>query len=407
VPHAYAPALGGTEFFCQKISEVLASWDYTVGLVTSDLTSVEGYYKFGIERVSLHEETMNGVQVYRIPFGGLAYDRGHYLSKLLPWPSMRSRTLGKLMHLIQRRFIAHLQKKIYDFKPDVVMTTPHLVINVLAVLEAHRTKPFPLVVRPCLHEEDPNWCIQTMAEALRQADAVMAMTDYEAERLIGAYGVEAGRLSVGGNGVDLPSRPVADSRAPQILFLGRKTPQKGLPMLLEAMRHVWKILPEVRLVLAGARMQESIEVDKLIAALPLSYRQQVYSVDNISEKEKTHFLATSTCLVLPSRIESFGVVLLEAWANGTPVITLDLPVFQSIVNRDVDGLLVPPDNTEALGKAILQLLQNSEKARQMGRAGRRKVEASFTWEQVAERYLKTYKKVMTQNVLVDQASGLK
>lgn len=391
ISSTYAPVLGGTELLCQKVSETLVRQGHQVRVVTGNVSAVDGYYNFGVTPLRPTEEVLNGVEIKRLPYGGMLYQLGSLFgfSKLI-WRPIRERLHSHLMILIQKRFLRDIQGEIESFQPDVVMTMPHLVNNVKCVLQAHQNQPFPLVMVPLLHEESPNWPTQKMKMALRQADAVLASTDHEAERLESFYQSPKERLFTAYLGIDLPAVSSPEARSPKVLFLGRKVPSKGLPDLLAAMRLVWKVLPDTELILAGARMPQTQEIDRLIEALPENERLQIRSLDNVSEHEKSKLLNTSACLVLPSRSESFGLVLLEAWAHHLPVVTLNLPVFRSIVSPNVDGLLTEPDDVIGLSEAILFMLQNPETARAMGQAGRVKVEQRFTWDKTAAGYLQAY-----------------
>ena len=92
----------------------------------------------------------------------------------------------------------------------------------------------------------------------------------------------------------------------------------------------------------------------------------------------------------PGLFYRFGMVLLDAWREGIPVVTWDLPVFRDIVDSGQTGLLVENGNTRALATAIAYLLSHPDEARRMGRAGRRQVVERYNWERVATGYLSAY-----------------
>jgi glycosyltransferase involved in cell wall biosynthesis len=243
---------------------------------------------------------------------------------------------------------------------------------------------------PLLHETWPEELRQRMRIALRQADAVVANTSIEAGNLRNGYGVPAEKVFVGSLGVDLPRGGAVQNRKRQVLFLGRKVPEKGIQSLIHAMGLVWKTCPESELILAGARVPGTAEVDAMIESLPEGERGRVISLDNISEEKKTELLAACSCLVLPSANESFGIVLLEAMAHYKPVIALDCPVFHDVVDDSVDGLLVAAGSLRQMANAILRLLENPAVARAMGERGHAKIQERFTWGHMADNYLRAY-----------------
>lgn len=388
VPHAYAPVRGGTEILCQRIAESFAERGHTVRVLTTDAGAVDAYYRLGIPAVQDGPDELNGVAIVRVPLAGPLGALGTSLAISMPPSGIRGRVEARTLQLIRAQLVGRFAREIAGFHPDVVVTMPHLVVNVEAVLKVHRARPFPLVMLPLLHEEDPHWDPARMREALRQANAVVAITHGECRRLVEAYGVAPASTFLGGMGVDLPPRDAgAQAGGRSVVFLGRKTPKKGIPVLVDAMREVWTTSPDVPLVLAGARGGDSLAIDAYVAALPPPLARNVSSEDNITDARKAEILNRAACLVLPSRIESFGGVLLEAWAAGVPVIALDLPVFREIVEPGRDGLLVPPDDPAPLAEAIRWMLDHPQDARAMGLAGLTKVRAQFTWATVTQPYV--------------------
>jgi glycosyltransferase involved in cell wall biosynthesis len=384
--------IGGTENLCRRLSEILASQNHDVHVVTTDVSAVQAYYEFGIPPVQRANETIRGVRVTRLPFSSSLYQIGGWVHRKLRAEWVSRRLTGRIMRILHRRLVDMIASEIAHIRPDVVMTMPHLVANVQAVLSARRRVPFPLVMVPMLHEHDPNWNVETMTLALRFADAVVALTGYEKDRLVLAYGVPPEKVFLASVGIDIVEAPpqVADRRR-RVIFLGRKVKSKGICDLVEAMKEVWTVMPDVELWLAGVRLSETSEVDRQIAELPFGWRERVKDVGTISDTDKPEFLRSALCLVLPSKNESFGMVILEAWAHATPVVVWDLPLFRTIVDHGRTGILVDPcGGTRALGEAILQILQNPEAAARMGEAGRLQAASTYSWKSVAAAYLRAY-----------------
>lgn len=392
VPCAYYPVKGGTEWRTQRVSEILASLGHEVTVLTSDISSISGYFELGLDKLNIKKQEINKVRVIRISYGGLIYKIAGFFSNFILLKIVKKKFTSIALRYCYRKFSRDLCELIKDIKPDIVMTTPHLLPNVTAVIEAHKKSRFPLAIVPCLHEEDQNWPINKMTTALKEGDVILAMTEHEASRIVNAYSVDEEKVIVTRLGVDIPdfNRLRNDKREQKILFLGRKIPKKGIPLLIDAMRLVWPEHPDVKLILAGAREPETKDIDELIDSLPQEYLKNIGSLDDITEQEKSYLLSSSLCLVLPSKIESFGGVILEAWAYATATITFDLPVFRSFVSPGIDGILVPSDNPLALAKAISSIIQNPELRVSLGNAGRRKAEDKFTWEKVAKSYVSAY-----------------
>ncbi len=392
VPHAYSPVIGGVETICKMLSETLQQQGHGVSVLTGNVASVQDYYVSDDAVDAPEEEVIEGVRVIRITYVSLLWRVALRLWQSSASQSVFRRLSNRLINRVQHRFKRGIQSHIARISPDVVLTMPHLVINVEAVLAAKRTLGFPLVMMPLLHEHDQNWEPESMKHALRHADSVIALTAFEADRLNTYYNVERERIFVIPPGVSLTNQQddLAQRSPPNnILYLGRMVTTKGLDELISAMQKVWKTDPDVTLTLAGVRVDESTEIDALIEALPDHFRKRVIQHHNITEQMKKTLLSDALCLVLPSRIESFGLVLLEAWSEGVPVISWDLPVFSELIRHGEDGLLAPVDDVD-LSRSILTLLNDPHAAQQMGLAGHSKVSQMYNWEQISAQYIQAY-----------------
>src|SRR5262249_13928397 len=161
------------EIICKRVSEMMAAQGHEVSVLTTDVGAVQGYYEYGIGKIARGEEVIEGVRVTRLPFSRGLYAIGGWIAGKIGPQWLRSRLAGRVMAHIRRRLADLIPQQIGDRRPDVVMTMPHLVVNVQAVLKARQRIRFPLVMVPMLHEHDPNWdaaAIEAMKQALRSAD---------------------------------------------------------------------------------------------------------------------------------------------------------------------------------------------------------------------------------------------
>jgi glycosyltransferase involved in cell wall biosynthesis len=108
-------------------------------------------------------------------------------------------------------------------------------------------------------------------------------------------------------------------------------------------------------------------------------------LDNFPEEEKADLLAACDLLILPSQAESFGVVFLEAWAKGKPVIGARIPAVEEMIVDGADGLLVPYGDPVNLAGGAQKLINDPELCRVMGEKGRRKVKQGFEINRVTDR----------------------
>ena len=189
---------------------------------------------------------------------------------------------------------------------------------------------------------------------------------------------------------DALSRDVnAEKEAKQILFVGRLSSVKGVEYLIEAAKIVLDQQSDVTFLIVG----EGEERDRL-KALSRGYEERIRFYGHIPRRALVTLYRTSTLLVLPSftRLEAFGVVLLEAMASETPVVASRIPGVLDVVGDG--GLLVKPRDALELANAILEIVSNPRKARAMGKNGRRLVEHKYDWRIIAKKILDVYRDIM-------------
>jgi phosphatidyl-myo-inositol alpha-mannosyltransferase len=198
------------------------------------------------------------------------------------------------------------------------------------------------------------------------------------------------------NGVDLRRfqnvQPVARYRdgTANILFLGRFESRKGLTYLLKAYRVLRKRGYNCRLLVIGSGPQER-EVRRYIATRRLT---GVELLGRVSDEDKVRYFATADIYCSPATgRESFGIVLLEAMAAGTPIVCSDIHGYRSVVRRDEQGLLVPPKDVNALVTALAKLLDEPELRAKMGESGRERAQ-QYSWPNITAKVEDYYKFVI-------------
>jgi phosphatidylinositol alpha-mannosyltransferase len=186
------------------------------------------------------------------------------------------------------------------------------------------------------------------------------------------------------NGVDVQrfanAVPIArwQDGTPNVLFVGRHEPRKGLLDLLKAHRIMRKTGSGSRLLIVGSGPQER-EARRYVATRGL---QEVEFLGRVSDAEKAQLFRTVDVFASPATGgESFGIVLLEAMAAGTPIVCSDIHGYKGVVRRDREGLLVPPREPRELAIAIDRLLRDPALREQMGAAGHARAE-EFSWPRV-------------------------
>ena len=227
-----------------------------------------------------------------------------------------------------------------------------------------------------------------------QHAAALHFTSVEERKLAAAMGIKT-RGFVVPNGLDLAafpdiqcSRPDEASSPGPILFLSRIDPKKGLDLLIPAFAQVVAAQPDARLTLAGPDNDGYLStVQDLIRRHGL--QDSVRYVGMLLGHDKLDALRNAAFLVLPSYSENFGMVVIEALACETPVVVSDRVNIWAKVAEAEAGLVTSCD-TASLANAMLEMLRNPSKMREMGKKGRELVEREFTWDRLAKDMLDAY-----------------
>jgi glycosyltransferase involved in cell wall biosynthesis len=235
--------------------------------------------------------------------------------------------------------------------------------------------------------------------AIRRADAYVALTEFERDHVIG-HGIDGHRVTVIGAGVDAQTLATGDRRrvrgryawgdAPVVGLIARQSPLKRIDTLLRAMPHVWAAHPSTRLLMAGARTSYSPQIEEMVAALPPEHRLKVASIGDFPDEDKPDILAACDIIAHPSGNESFGIVFVEAWAAGKPVVGARVGAIPSVIDEGKDGLLFEYLDAQDLARSIARLLQEPSTREALGQAGREKVLERYTWEEVTDRLRSVY-----------------
>jgi glycogen(starch) synthase len=173
--------------------------------------------------------------------------------------------------------------------------------------------------------------------------------------------------------------------APLILFIGRLAYQKGPDLFIEAIRKVCQTRWDAKVIVAGDGGMRQFLQDRA-RDLPVNF------VGYIPDSEYIRLLNACDLVVIPSRNEPFGLVLLEAWSAEKPVVACDVGGLSENIDTFVNGIKVHPESG-SLAWGISNVIDDPQNAEMLGRRGRSKVDRQFLWEPVARKMEGTYSSV--------------
>ncbi|MFH1634621.1 MAG: glycosyltransferase family 4 protein, partial [Chloroflexota bacterium] len=216
-------------------------------------------------------------------------------------------------------------------------------------------------------------------QAMQRAAHILTWSDFVRRSVIRDYNIPSERVTAVGGGVNFTRLPEVAPRPRRMpstaLFIGADLHRKGGDLVLQAFERLRRRVPAARLVL--------ITASPIPAGLSLegvTLHSPIWDRDAISD-----LYQQADLFVLPSRLETWGDVILEAMAYELPCIGVAGQPMEEIIVHEKTGLLVPPEDIEALAAAMLRLFENPKLCRAWGRAGRTRLEDQYTWKQVVNR----------------------
>ena len=390
--HRYHPCVGGAENYGRAIVRRFVAAGHAADVVTSDAHDLWYFTNRSRRRVDAPRvSTVDGAIVRRFPVRHLPLQRyaGRLLSYAPHWPTRcRSASYMPILPGIEQVRGAY----------DAVFAVgfPYTVFS-YAALQTARAAGAPLILTPFLHlatPDDPYRRHYTRPHQIRlltESDTVVVQTGLEADA-VADWGIARSRILTLGMAVEHAEVTGGDPRAlrdrlgipddrPVIGHLATLDPNKGTTDLVLAVARLNLSRPSydpVQLVLAGP---SSPDFERFLAGMPGGEPPAWLSMlGPLPLHERADFYAGLDLFAMPSRTDSFGIVFLEAWANGLPVVAAAAGGVPDVVRHGVTGLLVPFGDLDRLTGSLIALLSDPSRARAMGEAGRALVERGYTWD---------------------------
>ncbi len=398
----YPPALGGSEAYFARLSRYLVESGDAVAVFTTNAIDLEAFGSLKGECARPGRSLCDGVDVRRHALLRVPFQR--YLVKalsLLPgvgnwFLSGNPLALGLLSAGKNEKFdLVHATAFPYSW--------PLLCARHLA-----RRLGVPFVLTPFVHLGDLDnpkdrtrraYLQPALRNLARSADRVFVQTEGERQALL-ERGLSPDRLVLQGMGVDADectggarqtTRAEWGVKPDEIVVghLANNSQEKGTVDLLRTAELAWRRGARVRIVLAGPEMPNF----RLFWA---SYRSalHVQRLGSLSESQKRNFFAAIDLFALPSKVDSFGLVLLEAWANGVANVAYRAGGFPWVIRHEQDGLLVRCGDIEGLATALQRLAEDPALHHRLGAAGRGRLATDYRWRDKLELVRQVYRELI-------------
>ena len=360
----FYPLLGGSEVQAQQLAGALVTKGVHVSVLTRRLKGVPACEV--LDNIPVHR----AIRTVPVPFlWGICF----MVSVLIFLLRKRNEYTIIHCHILQefQTVIALLFKILFNKKVVVKMSSSGETSDIKLLKRSLTGKLFyPLIKR---------------------VDAVVSVCKQSSHELLkGGFSRE--RIAEIPNGVDInrfvqrPHRQLPES--PTITFVGRLDRYKGVAFLLEAFKKIVSQCSNARLLIVGTGPDET-DLKKRVHQLNLE--------ENIlflgKREDIVSLLLDSDIFVLPTLSEGMSNVLLEAMSCGLPVVTTSVGGNCDLIRNGHNGILVPPGDSDALAEALMEILQNTALAQQLGDEARRTVQAHYSLEVVSDSYLALYNKI--------------
>src|SRR5690348_8877458 len=382
----FHPYPGGYENLVLWLARRLREDGHSVTVLTTTAYDLESFWLPGFRTLPPGSEDLAGINIVRLPISYARWSRraGRLLG-FVPYWRWQAQVARPSFH------VPGLSAYLRSLRSIDVIPVGPLPYNRLlyqGIQEAHRRR-CRAIATPCTHfgEENNSQVAQHYTQPfqiqlLNQCDAVLALTSMERDRLVQA-GVAKQKITATGAGID-PAEVTGGNASrfrdkygitgAVVLQLGTKARDKGSITVLEAMQQLWASGSQAWLVMAGSSLSEFDHFLRNQQVRP----GRLLNLSFVSDEEKRDLLAAATLLVHPSRVESLGLVYLEAWANAKPVVAADTPASREVIESEKDGLLVHFGDVPALAAALRRLLQDPQLRDRLGGNGQKKAQNRFS-----------------------------
>lgn len=405
----YPPALGGSEAYFDRLSRWCAERGDAVTVFTSNALSLDSFWSSRGSCLPAGVETEAGVTIRRYPLWRMPGRR--WLLKPL---SLVPHRLWQCLSMPCNPISLAMWRDVGDYeKPKGERSEPlgssfdavhasafPYAFPIACARRLARRLRIPFYITPFLHlgnPDDPHdrtrrgYTSPALIWLLNEADGVFVQTPSERDMAI-KLGLPAEKVILQGLGVE-PRDCTGGNRAnarrgwnlPDDAFvvghLANNSWEKGTNDLVQALESLWRANRPIYLLLGGPQMPNFTRFwNAFDTRCPSLAQQYVRRLGPISDAEKRDYFAAIDVFALPSRSDSFGLVLLEAWANGVANIGYRAGGIADVIRHDLDGLLVPCGDFDALSVAIQRLHDDIDMRIRMGIDGKARLPREFRWD---------------------------
>lgn len=428
----FYPAIGGVESYLQNIAEYCSNY-FDTTVITSNLKNVPHKYsgkyifiKKKYDIISKNIEIIRANTLNNIILKWLFY-LNQYINKEIEIifdkflnPELYSNEINKkpnyhkynrvMRFLINQRLffnpnffqIYYILRKINkNYKINIIHSSPLYLTNNICAYKFSRRNQIPFICTPLYHINPFASYIfyPSYQYVLRNSDAVIACTEIE-KNFYQKYGIDKNKIHIIPPGINpenyvkkevekFKKKNKIPENSPLILFMGRKSYEKGAFNSILSLKYLIKNFKNIRLLLAGPNTRE---YEIFFNKLPLKIKQHIIDLGIVDKETKINAFASCDVFILPSLDDAFGIVYLEAWLFKKPVIGALKGNVEGLIDNDLNGCLIDFNSVKALALKIEELLNDDKKRKYLGQNGYNKLFNNYLLELTNKKTLELYRK---------------
>jgi len=371
VTQRFLPAIGGVETHVFEVVKRLQTIGFKVKVFTSDMLQDEALIRMG-------EVKVNGINIRRFK-----------AIKFLKWKGPIGVIMPKMFLSILSESIDIVHAHSFGYFPTFVSIEPKLLKGSKLVITTH---------------SDPDQKVSRYNLGLlplKIADLIITLTYKEKEKFV-KLGINQKKIRVLPNGVDISKyrerrnneiqklKEKYDINGPVILYVGRiDIKQKGCDVLIKSMPIVKKKFPNAKFIFVGPDWGSRSKLETMAKFLNVD----PIFVGSVNDEKLISFYHLAEVVVVPSKVEPFGIVLLEAMACKKPIVASNVGGIPEIIKDGENGLLVPKDNPLKLAQAIIKLLKNDKLSNTIANNAFTHVK-KYSWDIIVEQLKEIYYSIL-------------
>lgn len=371
----YPPFINGGAGICAiNVTRELAKLGHEVTVFTPQIDSIESFND--IENLKVCRIALND----NLPFRALQF-----------WLKLPEAI--KNIESSNKFDIIHFNGLSYWFVKKKLSKAPHIITIHHLVTDAIKCNNLSRISRFCDISGENSFFIPFIEKrGVKCADKIISVSKFTKNQIVETYEINPEKINVIYNGIELKEQTFTEDESeklktqfhiPQkrvILFVGRVDDhRKGLDLLLKSFKDVLEKIDSVLLVVGKGNQTEARTL-----AISLGILDNVFFTGFVDETTLKKCYALCDVYAVPSRLEGFGLTILEAIAAGKPVVATNVGAITEIMKNGEYGILVELNEINGLSNAICTLLQNKKLVENMGTRNANYVTKHFSWEKAAK-----------------------